>query len=190
MDLYAYAQIRELEEIAKKNGIEVPILRGYRLMKDEKSENFEAIDKKDIEVGCVKFLCESDPFWQPNSDCATFDSWTDYLKSYYLVETEDEDGWKHYSDVRWDRIHGWKRKVLKTYIHNELQRQRKQHEVWNKYVGREDVLYIHAGIGGDNWPYYYKEVVDQPWFLEKVDDSFDSTYCDIYAKIRAVPDNA
>ena len=35
MDLGAYVQIEELEKIAKKNGIEVPRLRGYRLMSEE-----------------------------------------------------------------------------------------------------------------------------------------------------------
>ena len=62
-------------------------------------------------------------------------------------------------------------------------RMKKQFEVWNRYVGREDVLYIHARIGGGNWPYYFREVVDKWWFIEKVDDSFDSTYCDIYARL-------
>lgn len=32
MDLFAYTQIEDLEEIAKENGIECPRLRGYRLM--------------------------------------------------------------------------------------------------------------------------------------------------------------
>ena len=45
-------------------------------------------------------------------------------------------------------------------------------------------MYIHSRIGGKNWSHYYKEVVDKEWFLEKVDDCFDSTYCDIYAKIK------
>ena len=72
----------------------------------------------------------------------------------------------------------------KTYIHNEIVRARKQYEVWNKYAGREDILYIHARIGGGNWKVYYRQVVDKPWFLEKVDDSFDSTYCDIYARLK------
>ena len=38
MDLYAYAQIDELEEIMKANDIEVPRLRGVRLMSQEKPE--------------------------------------------------------------------------------------------------------------------------------------------------------
>ena len=57
--------------------------------------------------------------------------------------------------------------------------------MWNKYVGRENVLYIHSRIGGTNWDYYNgNELTKQPWFLEKVDNYFDSTYCDIYALIK------
>lgn len=36
MDLYAYAQIEDLEKYLKDNNIEVPRLRGLRLMKEEK----------------------------------------------------------------------------------------------------------------------------------------------------------
>lgn len=55
--------------------------------------------------------------------------------------------------------------------------------MWNKYVGRADVLCIHARIGGYNWETYKENVIHEPWFLEKVDDCEDSTYCDIYAKL-------
>ncbi len=110
MDLCAYMQIDDIDEIARKNNIEVPRLRGYRLMKDEKPINIS------------------------------------------------------------DRV------VNK--------RQTKQLELWNKYAGREDILYIHARIGGNNWSRYHDQVDTKPWFLEKVDDSFDSTYCDIYARIE------
>ena len=41
----------------------------------------------------------------------------------------------------------------------------------------------HVGCGR-NWSYYCEEVVSQPWFIEKVDDAFDSVYCDIYARIN------
>ena len=48
-----------------------------------------------------------------------------------------------------------------------------------------NVLYIHARIGGRNWETYGgKDLEKQPWFLEKVNDHFDGTYCDIYAKIE------
>lgn len=63
-------------------------------------------------------------------------------------------------------------------------------KTFNKYCGRDDVLYIHARIGGGNWPSYREEVENQPWFIEKVDDAFDSTYCDIYARIKPVKEGA
>ena len=57
---------------------------------------------------------------------------------------------------------------------------------FNSYCGKDNVYMIHARIGGtgefSNWGYYEgdKKVATQPWFLEKVDDDFDTTYCDIY----------
>lgn len=180
MDLYAYAQINELEEIVKKNGISVPRLRGYRLMKDEKPD---AWDYGNTEVECVHDLCTSIPTWNPNSNLSEYSGWTDYLENYYIERVPNGDG-DYTEKVRWDRIHGKKRKILKTYIHNEKKKIDRQRAMWNKYAGRDDVLYIHARIGGGNWPYYHAEVDTKPWFLEKVDDSFDSTYCDIYAKIK------
>lgn len=44
MDLGAYVQIEELEHYLEENNIEIPRLRGLRLMKDE-----EIITKQDFE---------------------------------------------------------------------------------------------------------------------------------------------
>ena len=63
-----------------------------------------------------------------------------------------------------------------------------QLERFNHYCGQDGVYMIHARIGGtgemSNWEYYEGEekIATQPWFLEKVDDDFDPTYCDIYVK--------
>ena len=177
MDLGAYANIENLDELARKNGIYCPRLRGYRLMKDEESVNAEeVIAENNIEYYCARDLCRTIPFWCPSSDTSEFSLATDLKVKRYTDENS--------KTIRWDRIHGWKRRTLKTYIHNTVARYKKQYAVWNKYAGQESVLYIHARIGGGNWPYYYKEVVNQPWFIEKVDDAFDSTYCDIYARIN------
>ena len=181
MDLGAYVNIgdEEIEQIVKANNIDVPRLRGYRLMESEEVVDLKEIWDEQNDVDCVECLCESCPFWNTKSYVSEWSWWTDYLKRYFLYR--DKDGNRH---IRWDRIHGWKRKVLKTFIHNEKNRYLKQNKIWNKYVGRKDILYIHARIGGGNWRSYYQDVVNQPWFIEKVDDAFDSTYCDIYAKIE------
>lgn len=178
MDLGAYINIDELDKIAVKNGIEVPRLRGYRLMKDEEPVTKQVIEEilHSYYAWDAKYLCESEPFWDPNSHITTWDYKTNCLCKYYITE----DG-----DIRWDRIHGWKRRILKFELKKRKRAVLKQYETFNKYVGREDVLFIHARIGGNNWTYFEgpEKVASQPWFLEKVDDSFDSTYCDIYAKI-------
>ena len=177
MDLYAYAQIEKINEIAQKNNIDCPRLRGYRLMKDEVPDTTYWMSENEI-VYMVEDLCRSIPFWTDRSGCYECSSDTDRKVNYYIHDDGDT------RSIRWDRIKGWKRKVLKTAIHNKNARIRQQTEMWNKYAGQDGILYIHARIGGNNWPWYYKEVVDQPWFIEKVDDAYDSTYCDIYARIQ------
>lgn len=187
MDLFAYTQIDKFDKIAKDNGIEVPRLRGYRLMKDEEPGSLEYIKHfmKNSEVTACKLLCSSDPFWCSNPDYYEHSSKTDSILRYYLIEEVDEDGCSNYVGIRWDRIHGRKRKILKFEIKKQKRRIQKQYDMWNKYAGREDVLYIHSRIGGGNWKRYGgDELTKMPWFLDKVDDCFDETYCDIYALIK------
>lgn len=179
MDLGAYVQIEDLSEIAKKNGIEIPRLRGYRLMKNEDRLSQSKIDeiKRGAEIEVAKNLCRSDPFWNPNSHLFSLNTWIDYLVSYYVEGNK----------IRWDRIHGKKRKILKFEIKKQNRKIQKTFDAWNKYAGREDVLYIHSRMGGWNWKDYdgKAEIMSQPWFLDRVDDYFDSTYCDFYAKIES-----
>ena len=175
MDLYAYANIENLQELAKANNIDCPRLRGYRLMSEEKPVEFTDEDIRCWEYECAERLCETVPLFNTDAWASEYSERTRRIRKKYLNEETHE--------VYWNKIHGWKRKALKTEIHNATKRIKKQFEMFNKYVGREDVLYIHARIGGGNWPYYYKDVVDQPWFIEKIDDAYDSTYCDIYARI-------
>jgi len=184
MDLGAYANIEDLGVVAAENGIDVPRLRGYRLMKDEKPMDAKE-EVRHVEFSCVEDLCTSFPFWCPNADSHIYSSGTEREIRYFISNYER---YGVGGEVRWDRIHGWKRRVLKTYIKNEVKKYLKQAEVWNKYVGRNDVLYIHARIGGRNWPHYFMDVVNEPWFIEKVDDAWDGTYCDIYARIKEVSD--
>lgn len=196
MDLYAYTQVDRLEELAKANEIDIPRLRGYRLMSEEEPINKEEYDYafRHAAVDAAKDLITGEPFWSSNPEWYTSDSWTDYLKKYYLVKNSEDD----YYDIRWDRIHGWKRRVLKFEIKKAKRAIKKQYDMWNKYAGQEGVLYIHSRMGGNNWKYWDLEkrvaLQNQPWFLDRVDDHWDSTYCDFYAKVdtsmREVKNNA
>ena len=191
MDLGAYIQIEEIAKIAEANGISVPRLRGYRLMGQESLVTEEEIQET---VACqnawiYEKMCRSWPRFHPESKGSEFSQSTRRLEEKYLIKEEEvlENGRTYTKTVgfRWDLIHGKARKRLKFAIKKAEKRVRENIGVFNKYVGREDVLYVHARIGGGNWVYYGgPELEKQPWFIEKVDDYFDRTYCDIYARIK------
>lgn len=171
MDLEAYMQIEDLGKIAKQNGIEIPRLRGYRLMKDEKTITNEEINDmiKNAEI---------------NISIYYFNTKSDWRKSYYLVSSKFNNN-RRFVGIRWDRIHGRKRKELKFAVKQAKKAVLAQWNMWNKYAGKENVLCIHARIGGANWNYFGgEELRKQHWFLDKVDDAFDNTYCNIYARIE------
>lgn len=190
MDLGAYEKIELYKDLAKQNGIEIPRLRGYRLMEEEKPFSKADIDKwkKECEVSVAEDLCCARPFWKANARSLEFSSYTDINLEYFLFENpnKDEIGYQKYVGIRWDRIHGWKRKELKFAIKKQKKKIQKQYDAWNKYAGKKDVLYIHSRMGGYNWiDYSEKEKITQAlWFLERVDDAYDCTYCDFYAKIE------
>ena len=185
MDLIAYSKISDLESLASLNGIHVPRLRGYRLMSEEAPISAEEISQieKNILRWTYKSGCCSIPRFCLDAGCSEFSPKTDRIRAKYL----DENG-----DLRWELLHGKHRKNMKFAAKKKKMAVRKQYEVFNKYAGMEDVLYIHARIGGENWNYYRGYLLEkEEWFLERVDDSFDSSYCDIYAKInKAVFDEA
>ena len=191
MDLGAYVQIKDYEALAEANEIKVPRLRGYRLMSKE-----DAVSQKQIEyyihgheLHLYEWACCSIPRFRPNSRSHEFSPRTDRIRDKYLIrktEIDPEDGYRRNIAVgfRWDLVHGKNRKAIKFAIKKGRKAIVRQFEAFNRYAGREDVLYIHARIGGRNWSYYGgADIEKQPWFLEKVDDYFDSTYCDIYALV-------
>lgn len=188
MDLFAYAQIGTLEAVAKAHGIEVPRLRGYRLMVDEDPVSNEKMKEifQESEFEVVQDLCRDEIFWSNRGSYKSYDDYTEFLCRHFIRYEFDEDGHKYPAAIRWDRIHGWKRKVLKFEIKKQKRRIREQYKAWNSYCGRDDVMYIHAKLGKYSWsnPESRQKVCSEPWFLEIVDDWWDRCYCDIYAKIN------
>lgn len=178
MDLGAYTKIEDLSKVAEENGIIIPRLRGYRLMSEEKPLSKEEITN--IETNMIRHVyksgCCSVPRFCPASHMHEFSRKTKALENKFL----DENG-----NLRWNLLHGKERKRIKFAVKKVRQAVRNQYETFNKYAGRNDVLYIHARIGGNNWNDFQGYMLEKTeWFLEKIDDCFDSTYCDIYAKIK------
>lgn len=181
MDLGAFLQIGSLGYIARANGIDIPRLRGYRLMSECEPCTKETMDslKKEAAIEIVERLCAAQPFWNPKPELWSFDDWTDCLKDYYLVKGRDGG----YVNVCWFRIHGWKRRILKFEIKKKYRKIEANRDMWNKYAGQENVLYIHSRIGSDYFKKEREEIKKQPWFLDMIHDDFDSTYVDIYARV-------
>lgn len=195
MDLLAYLNKEEIEEIMKKNSIEIPRFRGGYLtsstekLPDEAFKNYAALLKETVYVSA----CTSEPRFRPNSPVHEYSSATDKMKKKYLTtKTEtwtDEDG-TEYSiydkiDFNWNLVHGKNKKAIKLAIKQGEKALSKFFLTYNKYAGKENVLCIHARIGGNNWAFYGgSDIERQPWFLEKIDDYFDNTYCNIYVKIK------
>ena len=183
MNLKAYSQIEDLMPVLQSTGIEIPRLRGLGLMKNEEPVNQTDLNEilHSMEILAVQNLCESFPAWDFYRCCSEFSPATDRRIKKYMILDEDGDP----ISIRWDRIHGKKRKTAKYAIKQYKKAVIDNIKVFNKYAGRDDVLFVHARIGGDNWNYFNGPsiVASHPAFLEKVDDYFDSTYCDIYLKI-------
>ena len=154
MDLYANAQIEKLSEIAEKNGINVERLRGYRLMKDE-----EPWTEEQMKVWLKEII--GDYWWSRSDQCDP--NWFDrdhreYRKGYRPPVTPKG----MFKEIA----------LLKGRFAN-------QSRCWNKYAGQDGVLYIHSRCGDE-----YRNYTKEPWFLDGCLDSFDPTYCDIFAKIE------
>lgn len=188
MDLHAYAQMQALDSLVKANGIYVPRCRGYRLMKDEESVSQEKIDEmiRDQALQEAENIILIADFPVCQSCWREFSPMTDRRKRRYLIMEKKENGWESPVAIRWDRFHGKARKRLKFAIKRAAKRVRAQYNLWNQYAGREDVLYVHARLGSTSWTdeETKSSVTRQPWCLAKVDDYWDTSYCDIYATIR------
>lgn len=175
MDLYAYTQIEKLQRILEKQNIDVPRLRGLRLMKEEESVPQEQIDKSINETA----LAIAADIIEQNS-LKVWRSWRDNTRNDVLIRNKE----KEVIGYRWNKVHGKKRKWIKFEIKKARKNFQKEYDLFNSFVGK-DVLYVHARIGSTNWSEYRGEqLADHPDYLAHCDDACDSTYCDLYFKIR------
>lgn len=183
MDLFAYTQINSLYDILGSTGVDVPRLRGLRLMLEEEPISDDDIAEKirEEQMYVAERAIQSIPKWSPNSNVTRYNLETDRACRKYLVY--DADG--KITDIRWELIHGQHRRNMKHAMKIAKRRVLDSFGTFNRYAGRDDILCVHARIGGGNWSYYNRGgvVSGSDAFIEKVDDMFDDTYCDIYLRI-------
>lgn len=183
MDLFAYTQINSLYDILGSTGVDVPRLRGLRLMLEEEpiSDDDIAEEIREEQMYVAERAIQSIPKWSPNSNVTRYNLETDRACRKYLVY--DADG--KITDIRWELIHGQHRRNMKHAMKIAKRRVLDSFGTFNRYAGRDDILCVHARIGGGNWSYYNRGgvVSGSDAFIEKVDGMFDDTYCDIYLRI-------
>lgn len=188
MDIGAHLAMSDFEPIAKRNNIMVPRTRGYRLMKNE-----PALTEEEIQANIQALIIEEAIYFFNifgyNNVGYRKKSVGSLIDKYLVYEAKYND--QHelesitYKEVRWENIRGKKKKNFKMIIKKKIKKLMNQIEVWNNYAGKEGILYIHARIGGYNWDYFGgSELEKEDWFIEKVDDQHDPSYCDIYARIN------
>lgn len=199
MDLLAYVQIKDLSAVAKANGIEVRRLRGYRLMAAVEPLTSEEWKHMlfDAKIDAYEKVMRAEPPFSLDPRGFSYEERSDRRsKKYLIVKKRIEvitnekypDGYEVvYEDtvgIRWDRLHGKKRKAAKYYEKHHVRMVKHQYSLWDQYAGRQDVLYIHARLGSCAWSdTHWWDYESAPWFLAACDDTYDPTYCDIYAKI-------
>ena len=184
MDLYAYSHIDNLNDVLKSTGVDIPRLRGLRLMLEEIPLSEQDIDEaiRSEQLYAAEQLIRAHPKWKNNACLHSYCYETDKACKKFLHY--DHDG--NVIGIRWDLIHGKHRQSMKLAMHNAEKRVRHTFDTFNQYAGRDDILCVHTRIGGSNWAYYNQNgIISQSTaFIEKIDDSFDNTYCDIYLRIN------
>lgn len=61
----------------------------------------------------------------------------------------------------------------------------KQLTAYNKHVKEEGVWMVHARVSDNSWiANGGRDIEKQPWFIERVKDGMDATYCDIYVRVN------
>lgn len=75
MDLYAYSQIENFDELAKKNGIDIPRLRGYRLMSE-----MTPISDEEIEANADAVYKDTVDLYTPTKHFTVLKGWKPYDK--------------------------------------------------------------------------------------------------------------
>ena len=165
------------KEFVDASGFKACEVPEFKLMSNKKPVSPEEISRRKNEdaVYILKRLVSNYPAWTINKIYGY--SWRlgSTLKwDHYM--TKDENG--EYNGIRWDRIHGKHRKVLKYKLKKNNEIIDKQYNTWNKYAGRKDVAYMYT-----YWYYLDNEVLDQSCILERICDHFDPDYYYVYAKI-------
>lgn len=162
-------------------GFDIPRLRGLRKMEciaPMTDAEYKQLIQRRRGDG-YEYALAVRPKWTLKPRYSEYSSETRRMEKKFLIK----DGYQT-TGVRWGLIHGKRRKAVKYWGKYYTRHAKAQYDMWNRYAGRNDVMYISARIGTGNWSdFHWSQYTNEPWFIDAIDDTFDETYCDIYVKI-------
>lgn len=159
--------------IAEVTGTSLISIQDIRFMRDEELYSEESIqdtiNRNDMSV--IKHLVMSKWSYNPKRFLGLF---PELFKKYIDYDRFKKTG----KGIIWENIHGKKRRVAKYETKKFHKSIRNQYETYNKYVGRDDVLYFHTILNNEQ----YNKLCSSSSYIEDVADWFDPRYRDMYFK--------
>lgn len=160
--------------IVEVTGVPLLPIQDARIMKNEESPYDEDYIQHVIgrnEVAIVEHLIMSRWSSRPKKkllrSVKLMYKYIDYDK---LIKTNN--------GIKWENLHGKKRKIAKYKIKKLRREIRKKYDTYNKYVGRDDVLYFHTIVDTNQ----YNELRHSQSYIEDIPDWYDPRYKDMYFK--------
>lgn len=172
-------EIKTVFDVFETTGVMIPGISAIRVMKEESKISLEEVIKiiKEQEVMIVEDLLSSYPRWTIQPYYIRSKNKEKYVHKY--IHSGEEEMY-----VRWDRIHGKHRKIAKFECKKREKKVKKAADVFNKYVGRNDVICVYTYLpkrsDKEEW---IKLIKSETSFLEiSTDYNYPCIY-DIYLKV-------
>lgn len=172
-------EIRTVFDIFETTGVAVPGIRSICVMKEEEKISLSEIDRvmKREEVFIIDDLLSSYPRWTIHPYYTRPKNKEKYVHKY--IHSSEEEAY-----VRWDRIHGKHRKIAKFECKKEKKRAKEAAGVFNKYVGKDDVICVYVfpqnRSDKEEW---IKQIKSELSFLEINTDYDDPCIYNVYLKV-------
>lgn len=175
-------EINTRNDILQTAGVSIP--GEFLIMKEETKISLEEVDQimKKQEVMIIDRLLSSNPRWTLQPYFTMPKNKEKYVHKYIHFDSKEEH-------VRWDRLHGKHRKIVKFECKKEKGKIRDGILTFNHFAGREDVMCIRVDTShSENGKGFLYQIESLPYFLTMnlsyENEAFSSNIYDIYLKVN------
>lgn len=183
MKTYKYCKSGNYAEVLKEHKIEIHRISeiyfmgdGIKVPEDDVKQAGLEIDVTAIENAC----CYDGSGYM--YDYITRRMCRKHIKNYSTTTSHSEQ------KPMWETVHGWLRRKAKFEKKKLAKSFKTEVNMFNQYVGRDDVLCVKAKLGSWNWSgRVHSDYKDKDWYLGSCDDWWDKAYCTIYVRVSGLP---